>query len=887
MLEKDMYDSWKSRMELCMMNRQHGRMILESVKNGPLIWPSIEKNRVTRLKKFSELSATKAIQADCDVKKTNIILQGLPSEVYALYGSPYQSQQYSNNQSSTPLSITYPSNDYQSSVHHNIFSPSSSIPQLEYAPIVNQQPEFPQPNSSLIVPVFQKGDDPIDAINHMMSLLTAVVTSRYPTTNNQMRNSSNPRRQATINDGRITLQPIQGRQISFASDPGIIEGQATQTVITHNAAYQADDLDAYDSDCDELNTTKVALMVNLSHHGSDALAKVRNPDNVDTNMINQVVQAMPSSEQSNVVNHSETKITSDSNIIPYSQITTTTKVPSRKPITLETDTPKPVVTLIYSRKPRKSKTTDPVSKSKVIKSVSANIKEPIKYSGCSKHMTEDSSQLTNFVNNFLGLGHNLFFIGQLCDSKLKVSFRQHTSFIRNLKGVDLLIGSQGNNVYTLSLGVMMMSSPIRLLSKASKTRSWLWHRHLSHLNFGTINHLARHGLVRGLPKLKFKKNHLCSACAIEKSKKKPHKPKSKDTNQEKLYILHMDLCGPIRVASVNGNKYILVIVDDYSRFTWVKFLRSKDEAPDFIIKFLKMIKVRLKVPVRQIKTDNGTEFVNQTLREYYEKKQLLPNVTPKIVPSYVFITTKHHMSFYMTNFLTYHSSMYLVHSAIQLMIVRTWEEVYVSQLDRFVDTDNPNHVYKLKKALYGLKQAPRAWYDMLSLFLISQDFSKGSVDPTLFIYREGKELLLKYGFDSCDPVDTPMVEKSKLDEDKERKIVDPSHYRSAYRKALTCGQKDLSIRIMLVVKIHAVAHMVVCNSWEIDLSKHIDIRYQFIKEQVENGVIELYFVNTENQLADIFTKALGRERFEFLINKLGMRSFTPKTLKQLADEVEE
>ncbi|GKF53180.1 retrovirus-related pol polyprotein from transposon TNT 1-94, partial [Tanacetum coccineum] len=148
----------------------------------------------------------------------------------------------------------------------------------------------------------------------------------------------------------------------------------------------------------------------------------------------------------------------------------------------------------------------------------------------------------------------------------------------------LLSGWTGTNLYTLSLGDMMASSPICLLSKASKTKSWLWHQRLSHLNFGAINHLARHGLVRGLPKLKIEKDHLCSAC-----------------------------------ASVNGKKYILVIVNDYSRFTWVKCLRSKDEAPDFIIKFLKMIQVRLKVPVRRIRTDNRTEFVNQTLREYYEK----------------------------------------------------------------------------------------------------------------------------------------------------------------------------------------------------------------------------------------------------------------------------
>ncbi|GJW30060.1 retrovirus-related pol polyprotein from transposon TNT 1-94 [Tanacetum coccineum] len=377
MLENDMYDSWKSIMELYMLNRKHGQMILESVENGPLIWPSIEENGVTRPKKYSELSATEEIQADCDIKATNIILQGLPPEVYALvrnhkvtkelwtriqllmqgtslknrkpsqYGSPYQSQQYSTHQSSTPLSITLPSTDYQSSVHHNVYSSSSSIPQLEYAPRVNRQPKFSQPNSGLIVPVFQKGDDPIDAINHMMSFLTTVVTSRYLTTNNQLRNSSNPRQQATINNGRVTLQPIQGRQTSlaagttrtytpgtggsnsgkqrtvicynckeegymskqctkpkrkqddtwfkdkvllvqaqesgqilheeelaFLADPGIPKGQATQTVITHNAAYQADDLDAYDSDCDELNTAKVALMANLSHYGSDALVRI-------------------------------------------------------------------------------------------------------------------------------------------------------------------------------------------------------------------------------------------------------------------------------------------------------------------------------------------------------------------------------------------------------------------------------------------------------------------------------------------------------------------------------------------------------------------------------------------------------------------------------------
>ncbi|GJX01578.1 retrovirus-related pol polyprotein from transposon TNT 1-94 [Tanacetum coccineum] len=272
------------------------------------------------------------------------------------------------------------------------------------------------------------------------------------------------------------------------------------------------------------------------------------------------------------------------------------------------------------------------------------------------------------------------------------------------------------------------------------------------------------------------------------------------------------------------------------------------------------------------------------------------------------------------------------------------EEVYVSQPDGFVDPDNHNHVYKLQKALYGLKQAPRAWYDMLSSFLISQDFSKGSVDPTLFI------------------LDTPMVEKYKLGEDKEGKAVDPSHYRGMIGTLLylTASRPDLQFVICMCARyqawptekhLHAVKRIFrylkgtinrglwyskdssialtafadadhagcqdtrrstsgsmqflgdILVRWSskrqksaaissteaeyIVMSKHIDIRFHFIKEHVENGVIELYFVNTEYQLANIFIKALARERIEFLINKMGMRSFTPETLKQLADEAEE
>ncbi|GKC36264.1 retrovirus-related pol polyprotein from transposon TNT 1-94 [Tanacetum coccineum] len=217
-----------------------------------------------------------------------------------------------------------------------------------------------------------------------------------------------------------------------------------------------------------------------------------------------------------------------------------------------------------------------------------------------------------------GLGHNLFSVGQFCDADLEVAFQKNTFFISNLKGVDLLSGSRDTNLYIISLDDMLKSSPICLLSKASKTKSWLWHCRLSHLNFGMLNKLAKDSLTRGIPRLKFQKDHLCSACALGKSKKTSHQPKVEDTNQEKLYLLHMDFYGLMRVASINEKRYILVIDDDYSRFTRVRFLKTKDEAHTAIIKCIKNIQVRLKATVWNVRTYNGTEFVNQTIREWYE-----------------------------------------------------------------------------------------------------------------------------------------------------------------------------------------------------------------------------------------------------------------------------
>ncbi|GJR49052.1 retrovirus-related pol polyprotein from transposon TNT 1-94 [Tanacetum coccineum] len=280
---------------------------------------------------------------------------------------------------------------------------------------------------------------------------------------------------------------------------------------------------------------------------------------------------------------------------------------------------------IWMPKIRKANESTSISPTIDIVSRITNIVQLILFivdSGCTKHMTGNLKLLCNFVEKFLGtvrfgndqfapilgygdliqgnvtikrvyyvegLNHNLFSVGQFCDADLEVAFRKSTCFVRDLQGNDLLTGNRGSDLYTISLQETTSSTPICFMAKASPTQAWLWHRRLSHLNFDYITLLSKKDVVTGLPKLN---------------------------------LLHMDLCGPMRVASINGKKYILVIVDDYSRYTWTLFLLSMDETPSSLqrLSTTEMNQRNLQAQVITVRTDRDTKFLNKTLHAYFKEE---------------------------------------------------------------------------------------------------------------------------------------------------------------------------------------------------------------------------------------------------------------------------
>ncbi|GJW00563.1 uncharacterized mitochondrial protein-like protein [Tanacetum coccineum] len=1240
-----------------------------------------------------------------------------------------------------------------------VLFPPSSIPQLEYAIIVNQQSEFPQLDSGLIIPVFQKGDDLIDAINHMMSFLTSVVTSCYPTPNNQLRNSSNPRQHATINDGRVTLQPIQGRHTSFDAGtytPGASgsNSRKQRTVICYNykgEGHMSKQCTKPKRKRDDSWVKDKVLLVQAQ--AKDALAEVHNHDNVDNNMINQAVQAMSSSEQSNVVNHSETKITNDSNIIPYSQYviesqqtavqnsnssaqqdalilsvieqlktqeqvkvlkegqnvdlrsndnvsdsSAQSKEESRnidREIALEKmikqldnivfkrdhpykhsavgtkpydgnviDKTNAIVipdseeTLIHAeieviqndfynkresimtahsayikhtqeeaavlrdlvdhvkanypldhslesacsgcdpkeqgqkrvkpstsasgsqpsgntKKDKIQQTPSSTQKNKVeahprkvksslknkdcvvapkgtanVQHFKLNANSELKCVKCNGCMLSDNHDLCvlDFINNVNarvksksikksskrkvwkptgkvftnigyiwrpisrtftivgnacpltriitttevplrkptvldneiltctvkfrndhvakilgygdyqignvtisrvyyveGLGHNLFFVGQFCDSNLEVAFRQHTCFIRNLEGVDLLTRSQGNNLYTLSLGDMMASSPICLLIYAKATPFILKSEAVATACY-TQNHSVIH--------IRYDKT--------------PYELLHDKLPDSSFFHVFGALCYPINDSDNLGKLQPKADID-FDKLTAMAFEHSSsgpalhEMTPAIISSGLVPTPPPSTSFVPPSRTDWDLLF-QPLFDELLNHPSSVDNPAPEVIapiaevvapepttstgsPSSTTVdqdapspsnshTTPETQSLVISNDVEEDNhDLDIAHMNndpfFGILILENDSEAS-SSLDIIPTSFNKARlVCSARLVARGYRQkegidfeeffALVARLDAIRIFLAyvvhmnmivhqmdvkmafcAKKFMSAnqmglqiSQSPRGIFINQSKyarKSLKKYGMESSDPVDTPMMKKSKLDEDTQGKVVDPTHYRGMVGTLmyLTDSRPDLTFVVCMCARyqanptkkhLHTVKRIfkylrgtvnrglwypkdssialiayadadhagcqdtrrstsgcmqllgdrlvswsskrqkstaissteaeyialsgccaqvlwmrsqltdyglgfnkipmycdnksaiaLCCNNVQHSRSKHIDIRFHFIKEQVENGVVELYFVNTEYQLADIFTKAikhLAEKTLIFLFNKLG------------------
>ncbi|GJW13026.1 retrovirus-related pol polyprotein from transposon TNT 1-94 [Tanacetum coccineum] len=1004
-LKKHLYDSWKSIMELYMMNRPHGRMILASVEKGPLVWPSITEDGVTRLKEYVELTPAEAIQADCDIKAINIILQGLPTKSMLLLSQHHVQKIFVRSIKTADAKET-------------------SLTKQE-----SQQLELSQPDSSLVVPVFQKGDDLIDAINHMMSFLTAVVTSRYPTTNNQLRTSSNPR-QLSHQPAMCLFKPMIWMPMTL-----IVMTHSAKIALMANSkewlrwhslrehaywkATSGPALDPFHSSthrplvlrfqkklptvCCRLESKLFEVKMNqVLSENERLLAQAIDKDIVKT-VVNLSVNASGETETGlviaalkNVVRKLIGKalvtriLTAHSSYIKHTQ---------EEALVL-----RDIVEHVKANYPQ-----DPLLES-AFRFVH---NRPLVYGfGCSKHMTEIvsayqfqsvnswyylNSDMTSAKDMVLGLSDwdvTISRVYSLKDLGISIFFARLSTAKRVLlKDENRTLKSKQHHYVNLWLKALYLSWAEAVATACYTQKSF----HDSRRQRASYNPKADIGLVPNPPSstpivpptrsdwdLLFQPmfdeslnpqpnvgihapdviapipeavapDHAVptgSPSSTTVDQDAPSPSNSHTTQETQTPIISHDVeeeNHDIEVAHMGNDPYfgipipevtpdhssssdaIPTIVPPDHQVSEHNSKWTKDHPLENIIGALgRPVSTRLQLHeqalfcyydafLTSVEPKNYKDALTQAcwieamqeeLHEFerLEVWELVPPPDKAFVISlkWIYKVKLDELGGILKNkarlvargyrqeegidfeesfapvarleairiFLAFAAHMNMV---IYQMDVKTAflngnlrEEVYVSQPDGFVDPDKPNYVYKLKKALYGLKQAPRAWYDMLSSFLISNDFSKGSVDPTLFIRREGNELILvqiyvddiifaastpelcdlfakimcskfkmsmmgkisfflglqisqsprgifinqskyaleslkKYGYESCDPVDTPMVEKSKLDEDKEGKAVDPSHYRGMIGTLLylTASRPDLQFAICMCARYQA------------------------------------------------------------------------------------
>nr|GEV34540.1 ribonuclease H-like domain-containing protein [Tanacetum cinerariifolium] len=557
-----------------------------------------------------------------------------------------------------------------------------------------------------------------------------------------------------------------------------------------------------------------------------------------------------------------------------------------------------------------------------IGNVNLNLVEIIQFIvnfGCSKHMTGNLKLLINFVEKFLstvkfgndqiapilgyrdlvqgavtikrvyyveGLNHNLLSVDQFCDEDLEVAFRKSTYYICYLKGNDLLTSSRETNLYSITLQDTTSPNPICLMAKATSSQAWLWHRRLSHLNFNTINLLSKNDIVIGLPKLKFVKDHLCSSWYSSLSRAYRVFNKRTRVIMETIHVNFDKLpqMASDRVSSDPGLQCPITALEHDSLSPGPQCQENVPHADGTSTENIN----QAKIVEENVEVEND-EFINIFCTPIQDRGEIL----------------SHHVdSLNMHTFYQHHPSEHRWtkdHPLEQVIgnpsqSVRTRRKLELdSEMCMFPLTVSRTELKNIKEAM-----ANSAWIESMQEELHQKDF-KESFAPVsqleavqLFIAYDAHKSFTVYQMDvKIAFLYSPLKEEVYVNQPDG--FVDPYHPDKVYRlKKALYGLKqaprawydELSNFLLTDYGFHfdkipmyydsKAAIAISCNPVQHSRTKHIDVRYHFIKEKVEKGIVKLFFVGTEYQLANLFTKAVPEERFKYLVRRLGMRCLTPQ-----------
>nr|GEW95186.1 retrovirus-related Pol polyprotein from transposon TNT 1-94 [Tanacetum cinerariifolium] len=537
-----------------------------------------------------------------------------------------------------------------------------------------------------------------------------------------------------------------------------------------------------------------------------------------------------------------------------------------------------------------------------------------------------------------GLRHNLFSVGQFCDSNLEVAFRRNTCFVRNLEGVDLLSENHTTNLYTIKIHEMASTSLICLMARASSTKSWLWHQRLSHLNFDTINDLAKNDLVTSLPKFKYHKEHNFPYYEQGESKRASHPPKLVPNSRQRLHLLHMDLYGLMRISSINGKrKPDISFLHVFGALCYPKNdhedigkLGSKGDIGFFIgysgdscayrvfNRRSKKIMETMNVTFDELSAMAFEQSSSKPRLQSMTSGQISLGLDLTYAPSTITtqqptedtVPTPTNSSSQATNF---------PNSSQDVDGLKPQQQQHPQQqgnqapLQPETVADNvPNAMFDANTFVNPFATPSTSAAESSSLQYVDPSNMHTFYQPYPHEFQWTKDHPLKQdsgfeltGFSDADYAGCKDTFKSTsggaqlLGENlvswssKKQDYTTLSTAEAEYVSVSTCCAQVLWMRTQLTdygfhfnkIPIYCdlkSAIAISCNSVQHSRTKHIAVRYHFIKEYVEKGTIELYFVKTDYQLAGIFTKALPTYRFNYLVRCLGMRSLSPKELDRLA-----